>query len=179
LRHARGFLRRGGDRPHEAAREFKAAARLYEDLLCPYEAALAREQAASTILADNEDDEAAKQMLLTVLSAYRRLGATWDAARATKIARKHGVSVPARHRGGRRGYGNRLSPREREVAELAALGRSNKEIASHLFLSVNTVARHVTAAMRKLNVPARAAIAHRLAEEPNGGSTSKIDQNMA
>jgi DNA-binding NarL/FixJ family response regulator len=50
------------------------------------------------------------------------------------------------------------------VAELAAAGRSNKQIAAELYLSVNTVARHVTSAMRKLDVRSRAAIAHRLAE---------------
>ncbi|RIQ23130.1 response regulator transcription factor, partial [Jiangella rhizosphaerae] len=94
--------------------------------------------------------------------AYRDLGAEWDAGRATSAARRHGLSVPARHRGGRRGYGSQLSPREREVAELAAKGRSNKEIAAELYLSVNTVARHITTAMRKLGVRSRAAIAHQL-----------------
>lgn len=72
------------------------------------------------------------------------------------------MPVPHRHRGGRRGYGNRLSPREREVAELAALGRTNKEIANELFLSPHTVDKHVRSALRKLGVRSRAALAHRL-----------------
>lgn len=177
---ARGFLLNGAGLPGEGAREFGVAAERYDEMFCPYEAALAREQAASCLFAvgDGAAENGAGQLLRSALSEFRRLGAAWDGARAAKTARGHGVPVPARHRGGRRGYGDRLSPREREVAELAALGRSNKEIAAQLFLSINTVARHVTAAMRKLNVPSRAAIAHRLAGEAEDAAT-KIDQNLA
>jgi DNA-binding NarL/FixJ family response regulator len=57
-----------------------------------------------------------------------------------------------------------LTPRQRDILEHIAMGRSNKQIASELFLSVNTVARHVTAAMRKLDIGSRAGLAHRLAE---------------
>ena len=179
LGYARGFVLKNQGRLRSAAQEFEAAAIRYEELLAPYEAALAREQGATCLFATSGDGSiTAENRLLSALSEFRRLGATWDEGRATKAARGYGVSVPARHRGGRRGYGNRLSPREREVAELAALGRSNKEIAAHLFLSINTVARHVTAAMRKLNVPSRAAIAHRLAGESKEAAT-KIDQNLA
>jgi DNA-binding NarL/FixJ family response regulator len=105
---------------------------------------------------------AAGPTLLAALATYHRLGAAWDAARAARTAREHGLPLPARHRRGRRGYGSELSPRERQVAELAAIGRSNKEIAADLFLSVHTVARHITAAMRKLDVRSRAALASRL-----------------
>ncbi|NEE03527.1 helix-turn-helix transcriptional regulator [Phytoactinopolyspora halotolerans] len=104
------------------------------------------------------------RVLLSALSTYRELGAEWDVGRVTQVARQHGLSIPARYRGGRRGYGSDLSPREREVAELAAVGRSNREIAAELYISVNTVIRHITAALRKLDVRSRAAIAHRLAE---------------
>jgi DNA-binding NarL/FixJ family response regulator len=158
LAYARGVL---ATSPEEAAHELTAAAAQYEALRCPYEAALACERAATRLL--RAGGPAGYAPLRTAVTVYRRLGAAWDAARAARLARRHGVRVPARHGGGRRGYGSALSPREREVAELAALGRSNKEIAADLYLSVHTVARHVTAAMRKLGVRSRAGIAHRLA----------------
>lgn len=45
-----------------------------------------------------------------------------------------------------------VSPREREIVRLLALGRSNKEVASELSLSVKTVESHRTNVMRKLGV---------------------------
>ena len=79
--------------------------------------------------------------------------------------------VPARHRGGHRGYGTNLSPREREVVELVVNGRANKEIAAALFISIKTVETHVAAAMRKLGAPSRSAIAPRLSHHDQGVPT--------
>jgi DNA-binding NarL/FixJ family response regulator len=45
-----------------------------------------------------------------------------------------------------------LSAREREVVQLLAEGKSSKEIASHLELSVKTVETHRSNIMRKLNL---------------------------
>ncbi|HLU43572.1 MAG TPA: AAA family ATPase [Natronosporangium sp.] len=163
LAQASGLLARfDGDEP-AAADRFRQAAREYRARECPYEAAQAQEEAARSLF--GTADDRAGPTLLVALADYRRLGANWDAARVSRLARKHGLPVPARHRGGRRSYGNQLSPRERQVAELAAIGRSNKEIAAELYLSVHTVARHITSAMRKLDVRSRAAIANRLAEQ--------------
>lgn len=97
-----------------------------------------------------------------VVAAYERLGAAWDLTRAAGLARRHGLTPPARHRGGRRGYGAALSPRQWQVAELAARGRTNKEIAQELFLSPNTVEKHLGAVMRKLNARTRTELAHLL-----------------
>lgn len=57
-----------------------------------------------------------------------------------------------------------LTEREREVAELAARGFSNKDIAGRLFLSPRTVEDHLGRILRKLGLTGRAGIAHRLAE---------------
>ncbi len=69
---------------------------------------------------------------------------------------------PARDRAatpaGTPGYGDELSPREREVATLAAEGATNREIALDLFLSPKTVEHYVSAAMRKLGVSSRTAL---------------------
>ncbi len=45
-----------------------------------------------------------------------------------------------------------LSPRELQVLELVAAGRTNKEIASHLDISNQTVKNHVSSILRKLAV---------------------------
>ncbi|WP_282800961.1 response regulator [Secundilactobacillus kimchicus] len=54
-----------------------------------------------------------------------------------------------------KGY-NGLSKREREVFPLIALGYSNKEIASQLFISTKTVEAHKANIMRKLTLTTRA-----------------------
>jgi DNA-binding NarL/FixJ family response regulator len=46
--------------------------------------------------------------------------------------------------------GSRLTPREREIVQLLAEGKSNKEVASALNISVKTVETHRTNIMRKL-----------------------------
>lgn len=81
------------------------------------------------------------------------LGAVWDANRLKQQMRAAGLPVP--HRRGRPGYGNRLSPREREIAELAASGHTNRDIAASLYLSDRTVKYHLANATRKLGVTGR------------------------
>jgi len=48
----------------------------------------------------------------------------------------------------------RLSPREREVLELMAEGRSNQAIGQRLFISPRAVEKHVTSIFTKLRLPA-------------------------
>ena len=57
-----------------------------------------------------------------------------------------------------------LTARELEVLRLVAAGRSNRDIAGELFISVKTVSVHVSNILGKLGVASRteaAAIAHR------------------
>jgi DNA-binding CsgD family transcriptional regulator len=150
VRHARGVL--DGD-----AAELIAAAELYDGLPAPYEAAQARETAAVLSL----PGEAGATLLRTAVRAYEQLGANGDRRRAAGLARRHGIGLPAVHRGGHRGYGQELSPREREVAGLAAAGRTNNEIAAELYVSKNTVEKHLGSAMRKLKVRSRTELASR------------------
>ena len=49
-----------------------------------------------------------------------------------------------------------LSPREREVLELMAEGRSNQAIAERLFITLRAVEKHVTSIFVKLRLPATA-----------------------
>jgi DNA-binding NarL/FixJ family response regulator len=50
-----------------------------------------------------------------------------------------------------------LSAREREVIELVATGKTNREIARQLSISERTVDRHVSNILLKLNLPTRSA----------------------
>jgi DNA-binding CsgD family transcriptional regulator len=52
-----------------------------------------------------------------------------------------------------------LSSREVEVLELVASGRTNRDVAGELYLSVRTVDRHVSRIFQKLGVSSRAAAA--------------------
>jgi DNA-binding NarL/FixJ family response regulator len=52
-----------------------------------------------------------------------------------------------------------LSPREREVLELVAEGRTNKAIAERLSVSPNTVKTHVTSLLTKLHADSRVQLA--------------------
>src|SRR5690348_13970365 len=56
-----------------------------------------------------------------------------------------------------------LTPRQRQVCELAAAGKVNRQIAQELFLSVKTVETHLAAGYKKLGVNTRADLARELA----------------
>jgi DNA-binding CsgD family transcriptional regulator/tetratricopeptide (TPR) repeat protein len=58
-----------------------------------------------------------------------------------------------------------LTPREYQVLSLIAVGRTNREIAEELFISVKTASTHVSSILSKLNVSSRvqaATVAYRL-----------------
>jgi DNA-binding CsgD family transcriptional regulator len=88
---------------------------------------------------------AARDDLERALAVFEGLGAAgWSATARAALAR---IGGRQRHHG--------LSPSERRVAELAAEGRTNQEIAAALFLSVRTVAGHLTNAYAKLGLRSR------------------------
>jgi len=57
-----------------------------------------------------------------------------------------------------------LTPSERRVADLAAAGRSNKEIAQTLFVTLKTVEVHLSSCYRKLGIGSRHELEAALAE---------------
>ncbi|HEY6737960.1 MAG TPA: AAA family ATPase [Actinopolymorphaceae bacterium] len=162
---AHGFLTSRTD-PVRAAELLGTAADAFDGLSCRYEAAQARERAADLLA--SADDARGRTLLTLAMRTYDAMGARWDLERASHLARRIGVSVPARHRNGPRGYGGALSPREAEVARLASTGMTNKQIATALFISAKTVDKHLSAALRKLGVRSRVALAGRLGDLPAG-----------
>jgi DNA-binding CsgD family transcriptional regulator len=63
-----------------------------------------------------------------------------------------------------------LTPSERRVAELAASGMTNRQVAQSLFVTVKTVEAHLSAAYDKLDINSRRQLPDAL-----GGQTSSID----
>ncbi len=143
---------------YRAAADFlETAERRWTDLPCPYEVAKSREARARCLLA--QDDDGGADLLVSALDGFEDLGAGWDATRTRAALRAHDLPLPSRSRGGRRGYGEELSPREAEVARLAGSGRKNREIAEALFISPRTVEAHVASAIRKLGIESRQELA--------------------
>lgn len=60
------------------------------------------------------------------------------------------------------GHGTGLTPTEQRIAELAADGLSNREIATAVFISVKTVESTLTRVYRKLGVRSPAMLGRRL-----------------
>jgi DNA-binding CsgD family transcriptional regulator/tetratricopeptide (TPR) repeat protein len=141
-----------------AATLFARAATAWEALPRPHDALLAREHQAECLLAGGQA-EAALTLMSEVRRGFTGLGATADAGRVARSLSEQGVTVPRKRRGGRPGYGDRLSPRELEVARLVIAGHTNREIAGVLCRSPDTVATQLKSAMRKLHVSSRAALA--------------------
>jgi DNA-binding CsgD family transcriptional regulator len=66
--------------------------------------------------------------------------------------------------GGRVASPDELTPSERRVAQLVAAGRTNREVAAELFVTVHTVEKALTHTYRKLGLRSRAELAHRFRE---------------
>lgn len=70
-----------------------------------------------------------------------------------------------------------LTPREREIADLAGAGLSNRAIAERLSLSVRTVDNHLGHAYQKLGVAGRAGLRDLLGRRDGSGADGRQDPN--
>jgi DNA-binding CsgD family transcriptional regulator/tetratricopeptide (TPR) repeat protein len=122
---------------------FRQAARLWNELDCPYRAARCRSRAGEAYRALG-DEEGARMELEAARDVFEQLGADPDAQRCAELL-------------GRRTHPAGLSDREVDVLRLVAAGRSNKGIAAELFISEHTAARHMSNIFAKLAVSSRAA----------------------
>jgi len=98
---------------------------------------------------------AARESLGQARAGFEQLGCPgWAQAAAAQLDRISGRrAAPA----------GDLTPGERRVAELAAAGLSNKQVAGRLYLSDRTVEAHLSRAYAKLGVASRAQLARALA----------------
>jgi DNA-binding CsgD family transcriptional regulator/tetratricopeptide (TPR) repeat protein len=126
------------------AGEWARADELWDQIGCPYEAALA--------LGDADDDAALRQSL----DNLQQLDARPAAAIVARRLRERGVrGVPRGPRQTTRENPAGLTARELEVLTLLADGLRNTQIAERLVVSEKTVDHHVSAILRKLNVRTR------------------------
>jgi DNA-binding CsgD family transcriptional regulator len=141
--HARGAVLLAEGDPGAALPELRRAWHAWQALEVPYEAARVRVLIGLGCDALGDADTAEMEWDAARWS-FRQLGAALDLARAEALARKS--QAP----GG-------LTAREVEVLRLVAAGKTNRSIATELFLSEKTVARHLSNIFTKLGLPSRAA----------------------
>lgn len=97
---------------------------------------------------------AAKRSLERALAIFERLGAPLWAEKAQAELARVGLRHAPR---------DELTETERRVAELAASGLTNREVAAKLFVSPKTVEANLARAYRKLDIHSRAELGARLA----------------
>lgn len=100
----------------------------------------------------------ARSHLAAAHEHFRRLGAASWSGRAAGELRATGLTRLARNT-----VGDHLTPQELEVAELAATGLSNPQIAARLVLSPRTVSTHLYRVFPKLGITSRAGLRDALA----------------
>jgi DNA-binding CsgD family transcriptional regulator len=99
---------------------------------------------------------AARESLQAALDLFERNGASVWADKARSELDRIGGRTPA---------GKELTPSEQRIAELVAEGKTNREVAAELFLSVHTVEAALTRVYQKLGIRSRTELARRLAAE--------------
>jgi DNA-binding CsgD family transcriptional regulator len=146
----RGLLATATGDLSRAVEEFDRAVAVYDtDLAMPFERgrtlyarAAAHRRAGHRRAARTDLDQAS--------GIFAGLGArAWMELAALELGRL----------GGRTPIGSALTTSERRVADLASSGRSNKEIAAELMISIRTVESQLSAVYRKLAVRSRGQLA--------------------
>jgi DNA-binding CsgD family transcriptional regulator len=145
LARARGRIEAARGRPDEAETAFRRGLTALASLTMPFETALL-ELAFGEFLRDQGRAADAAPILDAAHTRFTALGAAPSARRARRAS--GGGTDRERYRAG-------LTAQEAVVARLVADGRSNKEVAAELFLSVKTVEFHLGNVYRKLGVRSR------------------------
>lgn len=149
--------------PASAKRHFEHGVDLFSKLHIPFETARARYRAGVALLRHGARDEASEMLAIGSRDA-RNLGARPLAGRILREMEAAGIAAGKSERTKRDGtIKGGLTPRQREVARLLSEGRTNKEIADRMFLSVRTVEMHVAHLLERLDCRSRSEAAGKLA----------------
>jgi DNA-binding CsgD family transcriptional regulator len=113
----------------------------------------------------------ARQQLRTAHDTFDAIGAVAFTERATHELAATGET--ARKRTDAHENDDELTPREAQIAQLAAAGLSNREIGEQLFISHRTVGYHLAKVFAKLGVASRALIREDMLGAGTAGDTSR------
>ena len=147
-RRAAGLLARGED----AVTLLRSAADLHAGCGARLARALSLTELGAAIRRAGRPGEA-RGVLREAIALADGLGAVPLAARAREQLRLAGGRPPAA-----RDTAGDLTPSERRVADLAAAGRTNRQIADELFVTIKAVEWHLGNAYRKLDIRGRAGL---------------------
>ena len=149
----RGLVQAAAGEPDAAIEQLEQAAEEQRDVDSLF--AVARTlQALGAVQRRVKRRSAARKSLESAVALFQELGARqWELRATGEIARLGGRRARDR---------DELTPTELRVAELAAGGRSNREIAGELFVTESTVEANLTRTYRKLGVRSRTELARRL-----------------
>jgi DNA-binding CsgD family transcriptional regulator len=151
----RGLLAAAEGDPEAALPHLEEALREHERMPGPFER-------GRTLLALGQVQRrlkrkrAARDALTEALSIFEQMGTPLWAEKARAELARIGGRAPA---------SGALTPTEERVAALVAEGRSNKEVAAALFVSVKTVERNLSHVYEKLGLRSRAELARSYARE--------------
>jgi DNA-binding CsgD family transcriptional regulator/tetratricopeptide (TPR) repeat protein len=142
---ARGAVALSDRDPATALPLLRNAARSWREIDAPYAVATVSVLIGLACRAVGDED-AAEVELTSARSTFARLGAHPDVRRVEQLLHPAQAVGP-------------LSAREIEVLKLVAAGKTNRAIATELFVSERTVHRHVSNIFHKLGVHSRTAAA--------------------
>jgi ATP/maltotriose-dependent transcriptional regulator MalT len=142
---ARGRVQLARHESQAACVTLREALELWQTFDVPYEVATTRTLLGQA-LREVDDHEGAASSFAAAEALFEQIGAHLAAREARGSRDVAGQRLPAG-----------LSAREVEVLRLIAAGRTNKEIASELFLSAKTVSRHLSNIFTKIGVSSRSA----------------------
>ncbi|MGB6518703.1 MAG: AAA family ATPase [Candidatus Cybelea sp.] len=133
-------------------------------------------------------EQAAKPLAMDAAAQFAAIGWPWEHAQALELAgryaealalyRQHGFLRHARdleagrRRARHRASTRRLTPREAEIAQLAAQGMSNRAIAAQLFIGERTVETHIAAIFDRFDLTSRTQLGA-LVDDPAGQVVAK------
>jgi ATP/maltotriose-dependent transcriptional regulator MalT len=161
---ARGLLRAAHDDLEGAEAALRTAVVEHRRLPMPFE--LGRTHLVlGQLLRRRGRRRAAVEELERARALFEKLGAPLWAAQAGSELRR----IPIR----RKARDNSLTPTEERVAELAATGRTNREVAQALFISPKTVEANLSRVYRKLGIRSRAELGAKMVELRQEGLSAK------